>query len=92
MDDWLYNKSEALDAALRALELMFIGKLPAKLIEIEDALNRLIENSSNIEVLKLLHRLFHTMAGSAGTFGLPEVGLQAKELESRLKPRLSSKV
>lgn len=78
-----------LEAALHALELMFVSKLPAKLIEIEEALDQLVRKSTDLEAIKLLHRLLHTMAGSAGTFGFPEMGLQAKELEARLKPLLT---
>ena len=89
MEDKVDNKSDTLEATLRALELVFVTKLPARLVEIEEALHRLVENPSDIELRKLLHRLFHTMAGSAGTFGLPEMGLQAKALEARIKPLLN---
>ena len=89
MDDKVENKSDMLEAALQALERMFVSKLPAKLIEIEEALDQLVKNSANIDAAKLLHRLLHTMAGSAGTFGFPEMGLQAKELEARVKPLLT---
>jgi diguanylate cyclase (GGDEF)-like protein len=89
VDDKVDNKLNSLEAALHALELMFVSKLPAKLIEIEEALNQFVQNSTDIETIKLLHRLLHTMAGSAGTFGFPEMGLQAKELEARLKPMLT---
>ncbi len=89
MDDKVDNKLDGLEAALHALEVMFVSKLPAKLIEIEEALNQFVQNSTNIETIKLLHRLLHTMAGSAGTFGFPEMGLQAKELEACLKPLLT---
>jgi diguanylate cyclase (GGDEF)-like protein len=89
VEDNLDNKSDTLEAALRALEAVFVLKLPAKLVEIEEALNQLVENSTDVDVSKLLHRLLHTMAGSAGTFGFPEMGLQAKELEARVKPLLT---
>lgn len=89
MENKVENKLDSLEAALRALEVMFISKLPAKLIEIEVALNQIVQNSKDTEALKLLHRLLHTMAGSAGTFGFPEMGLQAKALEIRIKPLLT---
>lgn len=86
------DKLDNLQVALRALEVMFAAKLPAKLQEIEEALKQFIQDSSDHEALKLLHRLLHTMAGSAGTFGFPEMGLQARALEARLKPLLSDVV
>ncbi|MES2047984.1 MAG: diguanylate cyclase [Pseudomonadota bacterium] len=89
MEDNADNKMDNLEAALHALEVMFISKLPAKLIEIEEALTELVQKSRDSEAIKLLHRLLHTMAGSAGTFGFPEMGLLAKELEARLKPLLA---
>ena len=89
MGDEADSKLDSLETALRALEVMFISKLPAKLIEIEEALNQHTRDQQDIETRKLLHRLLHTMAGSAGTFGFPEMGLQAKALEARLKPLLA---
>lgn len=86
------DKLDNLQVALRALEVMFAAKLPAKLQEIEEALKQFIQDSSDHDALKLLHRLLHTMAGSAGTFGFPEMGLQARALEARLKPLLSDVV
>ncbi len=80
------NKEESLQKALHALEVMFAAKLPAKLKEIEAALNQFSQNPSDTDALTLLHRLLHTMAGSAGTFGFQEVGAQARLLEGRLKP------
>ena len=80
------NKEESLQKALHALEVMFAAKLPAKLKEIETALNQFSQNPSDTDALTLLHRLLHTMAGSAGTFGFQEVGAQARLLEGRLKP------
>jgi diguanylate cyclase (GGDEF)-like protein len=89
VDEKIDNKLDSLETALRALEVMFVSKLPGKLIEIEEALNQLLNNPTDAETIKLLHRLLHTMAGSAGTFGFPDMGLQAKELEACLKPLLT---
>ncbi|MBC7405231.1 MAG: diguanylate cyclase [Cytophaga sp.] len=87
-DDKLAN----LQAALLALEVMFTAKLPSKLQEIEAALRQFIHNTNDSEALKVLHRLLHTMAGSAGTFGFPEMGVQARAFEDRVQPLLTGGV
>ncbi len=85
MDD----KFDSLQDALRALELMFAEKLPSKLQEIAQALNNFVAHPEDHDALVLLHRLLHTMSGSAGTFGFDEVGVQSRRLELQLKPLLS---
>lgn len=83
------DKADSLQKALHALEVMFAAKLPAKLAEIEAAFYQLAKQPTNKEALSLLHRLLHTMAGSAGTFGFDDVGTQARSLEARLKRALA---
>lgn len=80
------DKSDSLQEKLRALEAVFLAKLPSRLLEMEEALGLLLQEPENKEHLALLHRLLHTMAGSAGTFGFPEVGSRAREFEGKLKP------
>ncbi|GGC72788.1 diguanylate cyclase [Undibacterium terreum] len=80
------DKNDSLQEKLRALEAVFLAKLPSRLQEMDDALGLFLQEPENKEHLALLHRLLHTMAGSAGTFGFPEVGTQAREFEGRLKP------
>ncbi|MES2106534.1 MAG: diguanylate cyclase [Pseudomonadota bacterium] len=80
------DKSDSLQEKLRALEAVFSAKLPSRLLEMEDALGLFLQDPQNKDHLALLHRLLHTMAGSAGTFGFPEVGTRAREFEGRLKP------
>lgn len=83
------EKSQRLQDALLALEIKFTEKLPSKLLEIEQALTQFVADSKDMQALILLHRLLHTMAGSAGTFGFDELGAQARTLESRLKTLLA---
>ncbi|MBX9869316.1 MAG: Hpt domain-containing protein, partial [Burkholderiaceae bacterium] len=75
------DKADSLQKALHALEVVFAAKLPSKLLEIETAFNQVVKQPTDKGALSLLHRLLHTMAGSAGTFGFDEVGMQARELE-----------
>lgn len=82
------DKQDSLHEKLRALEQVFLQKLPSKFDEIFDALNQYIADAKNKEALSLLHRHLHTMAGSAGAFGFEALGAQARIFESRLKPLL----
>ncbi|MBY0573114.1 MAG: diguanylate cyclase [Undibacterium sp.] len=86
------DNEDTLHAALRALSETFVARLPGKLNEIQSALEQFQSNSTQREHIALLHRLLHTMAGAAGTFGLPELGTKAKELEAKIKPLLSGTV
>lgn len=80
------NERDAeLNEAIRALGQLFISRLPAKLAETEAASLRLSNAPDDREAYTLLHRLLHTMAGSAGTFGFPEIGERARALELKLK-------
>lgn len=79
------DKADSLQKALHALEVMFAAKLPGKLLEIEIAFGQVCKHQTDKEALTLLHRLLHTMAGSAGTFGFDEVGSRARQLEGQLK-------
>ncbi|MFZ6748574.1 diguanylate cyclase [Undibacterium sp. Ren11W] len=88
MDD----KQESLQDALRALNQIFAEKLPSKLQEIDHALSQFTQHPEDKDALALLHRLLHTMSGSAGTFGFDELGQQSRKLEVRIKPLLSGTV
>ena len=74
---------------LSALEAAFEARLPGKLSEIDGALSESLRLSSDKKSLQALHRLLHTMAGSAGTFGFVAMGSRARELESQINTLLS---
>jgi diguanylate cyclase (GGDEF)-like protein len=86
------DESDSLQDALRALNLMFAQKLPSKLLEIEEALNQFSAHPANADALALLHRLLHTMSGSAGTFGFDELGAHSRKLEVRIKTLMNGAV
>jgi HPt (histidine-containing phosphotransfer) domain-containing protein len=67
------NPREALEAELAALFSEFRASLPAKLER--------IESLAAAGDLKALERELHTLGGSAGTFGLPQVGAAARAAE-----------
>jgi len=88
----LPTKDDDLNEAIRALGQLFLAKLPAKFLEIETAIQRFQIAPADRENFSLLHRSLHTMAGSAGTFGFPEMGEQARILEMQLKNYVAGEV
>ncbi|MBS1197976.1 MAG: response regulator receiver protein [Proteobacteria bacterium] len=70
------------------LRLAYLKELPQKLGQIKAAIQR-YQDTLNPEALRKTHFLAHRLAGSAGSFGFPEIGVCAKKLEENLLPWLS---
>lgn len=66
-----------LEAELAELRLAFVRRLPGQLARFES----LLEASSLAE----LEREVHSLAGSAGSFGYPDIGRAARGLEDLLR-------
>lgn len=79
------NKKTSKANKLRALQDIFIKELPARLETIQQMWNG-GEVTNNGE----FHRLVHSLSGSAGTFGFPQLGDVARELELLIKQRNES--
>ena len=75
---------------LKALQAGFGQKLPARLAAIDAALQDCRDQPQLREHVETLHRLLHTMAGSAGTFGFDALGLRAREFEQEVKGWLAA--
>ena len=69
---------------LQAAKNIYISHLPDKAAAIQKLWDGLVRNWQ-AEPLKELHRLVHTMSGSAGTFGFKELSSVARTAESILK-------
>ena len=54
----------------------------------EVELDRIAQHTDSEEAWQTLYRLLHTVAGSSGMFGYPELGNGARTLEQRIKPLL----
>lgn len=67
-----------------ALEREWRQLLPGKLAEARQRMGALRAAPGDKEALEELHRLLHTLAGSAGTFGLPALGEAARGVENQL--------
>lgn len=82
------DKKAAKLAKLQKLLDLFRLQLPQRLDEIDNAWQQVkqqAEPDSDSEVVTVLIRLIHSLAGSAGTFGYAELGKLARRLELRLQ-------
>lgn len=74
---------DSLHQKLRALEATFSARLPLRMKEIESALAQCQADPTSASAIATLHRLLHTLAGSAGTFGFSALGAHAHLLEGQ---------
>lgn len=75
---------EAARLQLQQLQREFVGRLPVWLADIRASLEQLTDNGGNAAALETLHRLVHSLTGSAGTFGMPELSDASRRVESGL--------
>ena len=66
------------------LRMEFRGSLPAKLTRMRSLWGRIDCEEPDADALEILKRELHTMAGSAGSFGLPQVSKAAAAAEGAL--------
>lgn len=74
-----------IQAALQQLKVAFIDKIPAKLSEIKQVWKTLKSAPDNDEVSQSLHRLTHTLAGTAATFNFEELAEISRKIENTLQ-------
>ena len=67
------------------LRTEFRGSLPAKITRLRSLWARIDCEEPDIDALEILKREVHTMAGSAGSFGLPQVSKVAAAAEEALE-------
>lgn len=75
---------------LKKLQAMYGEKLPLRLAEFDAALQACRDQPFDRGEVETLHRLLHTMAGSAGSFGYDALGLRAREFEQQVKGWLTA--
>jgi HPt (histidine-containing phosphotransfer) domain-containing protein len=76
-------------ARLLALNERFSASLPGTLDKLAAARTRLDPGAPAIDVASELHVLLHSIAGSAATFGYPELGRAARAVENGLRALLA---
>jgi multidomain signaling protein FimX len=74
------SEDSVLEETLKFLRADYASKLPAALQAIDEVWQQLQMNWQ-IPILEELHAKVHRIAGAAGSFGFPELGRAAKELE-----------
>ncbi len=79
------DKSAAITSELRALREAYRQRLASELPELERLVDALASDSEAPPLLEDLKHALHRMAGSAGTFGFPELGTAARSLEVRIQ-------
>jgi HPt (histidine-containing phosphotransfer) domain-containing protein len=72
-------------ARLHALNDKFAASIPATLERLRAARRSFNPEAADPELVKELHQILHTIAGSAATFGFRVFGIEARQLEQRLR-------
>jgi HPt (histidine-containing phosphotransfer) domain-containing protein len=67
------------------LKQYFAGRLPARIAEVERARDEARDAGWSGPPLRTLHRLSHSLAGAAATFGFPEEAARARRIEKLLE-------
>lgn len=70
--------------AMRRFQQEFASQLPARLLEARQLLAACRQAPADDDRLRELHRSVHKLAGTAGTFGMPEVSRDARAIEDDL--------
>jgi diguanylate cyclase (GGDEF)-like protein len=86
-------EQSTLEQQLAKLHQQYMERLQADIPVLANQISALVTLSSQPDwratLVALMHK-FHTLAGSAGTFGLPQLGKLAKNLELQLKQWMSA--
>ncbi len=79
-----HERIDLLEDELLSLRAAYAASLPARLITIEDCWQRLKGSTANSEIATELGTELHQLAGSAGSFGMAELGEAAARAERLL--------
>jgi diguanylate cyclase (GGDEF)-like protein len=75
------DKNADIALKLQALRDSYAARLPSEIQSLRDLVGNLAEPELQHDVLTQLNQKLHKLAGSAGSFGFPYLGKQAKKLE-----------
>jgi HPt (histidine-containing phosphotransfer) domain-containing protein len=79
-------------ARLRALNDKFAAGVPDTLAKLQAARLAFDPEAPDAALVKEIHQILHTVAGSAATFGFRVLGQQARALEQRLRVLMAFEV
>ncbi|MEH6354585.1 MAG: diguanylate cyclase [Marinobacter sp.] len=91
MTDSFSEDKPSIDSRLELLKAAYKQRLVGDLKLIKGYIDALIAGPSSTHSLQTLHQALHKLAGSAGTFGLEQLGNQAHELERQVVTQLKLK-
>jgi diguanylate cyclase (GGDEF)-like protein len=84
------DKKAEISARLNALRADYAERLPAEMAHLRELVACALVPETQQSALVGLGQKLHKLAGSAGSFGFPELGKQAKKLELQLQDWLTS--
>ncbi len=84
--------TDAVQAKLLELRLAYARQLPEKLACIDAAFAAFVAAPWEEQACSTAYRLFHSLAGSSGTYGFDEIGRLARQAEAFLKASLEGRV
>lgn len=85
----LTSKMEQMQKKLQQMQQRFRDGLDERFAEIGDVWAAIYDTPDNQDLIRQLHRLVHTLTGSAGTFQMSALSAKARELEIVLKTIVS---
>lgn len=85
------DPADAVQVQLAKLRKKFGLALPEKISAIEAAVAALVARPWDEQTCAAVHRQAHSLAGSSGTYGFPEIGSAARDVEALLKQSLESR-
>lgn len=80
---------DAVQAKVDLMARVFMGRLPVRFEKMNDALALCRASPQADDSWVELHRLLHSLAGAAGTFGCDALGAHAARIEQRVKQLLA---
>lgn len=83
------NPPTDIEQAIALFRQQFAQTLPQRMAEARACLEAALAAPQDDAPLRELHRVLHKLAGSAGTFGMPEFGLACRAVEDRLEALLA---
>jgi len=84
------DKNADIALKLQALRDDYAARLPNEIQSLRDLVSNLAKPELQQESLNKLNQKLHKLAGSAGSFGFPELGKQAKKLELQTQTWLTN--
>lgn len=84
------DKNADIALKLQALRDDYAARLPSEIRSLCDLVSDLAEPEQERDALGQLNQKLHKLAGSAGSFGFPDLGKQAKKLELQTQTWLAS--